>query len=903
MLEAAAMGEVFDPFLFQFVIKTFTATSTFSVDTAVSVDDYIELGIDFMARRDLLAARDAFIEATRLDRSNQPAALLLALTRIAILLDPTLPGANPFVLDSAGEFLDALGMPAEGRVLFDWTAMLPMNAAGQIELPPTSPGIPDVQRFADRNVLLQIRLAQAQLRRIKKGFVYHFPADRLGEGLGPVEVDIADVKVLLGALYLADAAIRVGNSYNLDPGAIDVLVQRGYDRTLDVQQDVILANPDFLRLVSTSDLSALRLVIYLGIDNLLAGLKALDAETDPQNDDLLVIAPEQFENEAKAKEFLQAVRRSLSRTTVIPDVRYDPTDPNDVDLSMPVFLGAWINRDGTDLRALLPDFARRPSGENVVLSRTVPDPTFGGLLPAVTQMDVIFWGDQVEPELTVQTTGFPTDPNMFHIAGSVVEETLAAGLDVMSWKVTLRLYGPSSQIPVGATYDVTGYFPLTVHPDGTASFDSFIRFVDPLATDAALVFEAGDLNGNVQRTTVGLDLLAAAFLDPASAFAVAPIHNGDGLHGRFVQTGTSSVCCDAPDLDQAEATLLLEPGDPGVVSVVEQMINRDLNLSRSNGGFPNAFPGVARLSGFIRVDVPGPIDFQIYECCQVATRLRIGGKNVLDFPSRFSGRTNRAVNFPVPGFYAFELIFATNTSFPELRVHMAPGEGGSARSSSPYVPLKILYQSLDTDGDGATDSVETANGLDPNDPNDLDSDHDGDGLTARQELAIGTNAGNPDSDGDTLGDGEETIPGVDGFITDPTRTDTDGDGRPDNTDPIPVLAQAELTAASPVIRPSAAAVTVQLRLRDGTPVEKAGVPFRLTTTGSARFAAAATEGTLVSGGGTTTANVQSSALGRVTIDLTDTVAQTVNVFFADSTGVGIDGQLFYSDFESDDGGF
>lgn len=64
----------------------------------------------------------------------------------------------------------------------------------------------------------------------------------------------------------------------------------------------------------------------------------------------------------------------------------------------------------------------------------------------------------------------------------------------------------------------------------------------------------------------------------------------------------------------------------------------------------------------------------------------------------------------------------------------------------------------DTDGDGLTDALELANGLDPEDPEDAESDNDEDGLTARQEL-LGT--------------------GCNGTITNPNIADTDNDGMRD----------------------------------------------------------------------------------------------------------------------------
>ncbi|MFO7524771.1 MAG: OmpA family protein [Ignavibacteriaceae bacterium] len=55
------------------------------------------------------------------------------------------------------------------------------------------------------------------------------------------------------------------------------------------------------------------------------------------------------------------------------------------------------------------------------------------------------------------------------------------------------------------------------------------------------------------------------------------------------------------------------------------------------------------------------------------------------------------------------------------------------------------------------------------------SDHDGDGLTYREEKELGTDPNNPDTDGDGLWDGDE----VRKYYTDPLNPDTDGDGLSD----------------------------------------------------------------------------------------------------------------------------
>ncbi|MFC1604706.1 hypothetical protein ACFL5F_06725 [Planctomycetota bacterium] len=98
-----------------------------------------------------------------------------------------------------------------------------------------------------------------------------------------------------------------------------------------------------------------------------------------------------------------------------------------------------------------------------------------------------------------------------------------------------------------------------------------------------------------------------------------------------------------------------------------------------------------------------------------------------------------------------------------------------------YGTIKLYpATSLDSDGDGLTDDEEVALGTDP-----LDDDTDDDGLLDGTEVEIAEGSGcpdplNPDSDGDTLADGAEVDMG-----TSPCNVDTDGDTIPDNIDPYP----------------------------------------------------------------------------------------------------------------------
>jgi hypothetical protein len=104
-------------------------------------------------------------------------------------------------------------------------------------------------------------------------------------------------------------------------------------------------------------------------------------------------------------------------------------------------------------------------------------------------------------------------------------------------------------------------------------------------------------------------------------------------------------------------------------------------------------------------------------------------------------------------------------------VIQATNDGASA-----IITVSVVLSTLDSDGDGIPDEAEVSLGLDPQNPVDAQEDFDRDNLTNLQEFQLGTNLRSADTDGDNINDGEEAIPGADGFITNPLLPDTDGDG-------------------------------------------------------------------------------------------------------------------------------
>ncbi|MFS3129989.1 hypothetical protein ACLM5J_16435, partial [Nocardioides sp. Bht2] len=114
----------------------------------------------------------------------------------------------------------------------------------------------------------------------------------------------------------------------------------------------------------------------------------------------------------------------------------------------------------------------------------------------------------------------------------------------------------------------------------------------------------------------------------------------------------------------------------------------------------------------------------------------------------------------------------------------------SAKATAPTGGVEC--GSVDTDGDGLTDEQEVIIGTDPTNPDtdgdgtsDFDEDADGDGLTNGEEVTGSENVDfnneptdptKADTDGDGLTDAQE----IELTKTDPNKADTDGDGTPDS---------------------------------------------------------------------------------------------------------------------------
>ncbi|MFC1681137.1 hypothetical protein ACFL1S_05015 [Pseudomonadota bacterium] len=97
--------------------------------------------------------------------------------------------------------------------------------------------------------------------------------------------------------------------------------------------------------------------------------------------------------------------------------------------------------------------------------------------------------------------------------------------------------------------------------------------------------------------------------------------------------------------------------------------------------------------------------------------------------------------------------------------------------------LVAIESAFDTDGDKLPDYHEVANGLDPTNPADGNTDTDDDGLTRGEEFQAGSDPGDSDTDDDGVEDGDEVAAGTLAY-----HPDSDGDGIGDARDNDPTIA-------------------------------------------------------------------------------------------------------------------
>ena len=387
---------------------------------AQTAEEYFQQGKASLENQLLFAAHSSFQSALASDPNHQGANLFFALTRILM------------ISNSAGfnTLLDRAGVSSSGRDIFNWAADFTRDPQGKIVLPSNSPTGGELQNFLKNNILPEVDGALNNLTKVGSGFqtTYKWPVED-GSGLvngpntltvpftfwmtnewagykivvggteytiqsntydtitvtpnwvvspGPynfriletVEIDYGDVLVMKGSLYLAKGGIYVLSSYNLDID-IDAIISLYNAASLNFQNDVINTYAQLLTLFLPPDQQILpaKSLMRDAINAFVSAINFIKAETDPQDNDLFVI--DDPVKEQQYRDLLADLNSALDGTTLIREKGFY--------LNLSQFFDNPKN-----LRNYLPSFR----GQYFVQAYSFPDPTFGGILPFMTQNDL-----------------------------------------------------------------------------------------------------------------------------------------------------------------------------------------------------------------------------------------------------------------------------------------------------------------------------------------------------------------------------------------------------------------------------------------------------------------------------------------------------------------------------------
>jgi hypothetical protein len=227
---------------------------------------------------------------------------------------------------------------------------------------------------------------------------------RFGPASDIIEVDRADLLALeavmgitLGMLDLATAfdlevslaALAADSSYYVNPATSECefeppdefaaarpgaafIEERGHDSV----HAVFDCHPAFLTLKSSERLASARTELEAGLVAAVQSLDATRAEKDGQDNDLLIVAGQDRVQADALRLVMNLLRLSLRGEVTFPPM---PGVPRSQRLNLDPLFGGQIS-------SLRPFFAFKASGR--FRTRAVPDPTYGGLTPDLTQADI-----------------------------------------------------------------------------------------------------------------------------------------------------------------------------------------------------------------------------------------------------------------------------------------------------------------------------------------------------------------------------------------------------------------------------------------------------------------------------------------------------------------------------------
>ncbi len=329
------------------------ATSGLQAQTS---DQLVAEGRAFLVSSNIALAKSRFAEAVALTPNHETANALLAFTRLAALVNEP-AGSN---------FLNSLGLPNEGRNLYNWTALPPRdtNATLIVPSPYSASGL---KAHVRTDILPAISAAAANLAKVQSpAFVLSLSRDETK--ITSVDIDTGDAALIRSFLHLCEFGGYTANGWDVD---IQLSVLQFLHTNRDGSMESLLAAyPAIGTFESTSDFLAAKTAFQNAIDGYFTG-STLIRNRPTTEIRLFNFDPEVAEEEADFRQALTELKASLQSPVVLS-----------YDTNYSVYALRLFENPAAP-RSLMPQF----SG-NEIIAGTLPDATFGGVVDGVERQDI-----------------------------------------------------------------------------------------------------------------------------------------------------------------------------------------------------------------------------------------------------------------------------------------------------------------------------------------------------------------------------------------------------------------------------------------------------------------------------------------------------------------------------------
>ena len=320
--------------------------------------------LDLVNQGKIVEARDVCVSSADAYGSTQSndadtTRFFAALSRIASLWYNMSSDGNPNNgLNTFGDILDAFGCSNSGREPLRPESL---NSLCPSILPANAPTGSDLQAFI-RNVLRpEVENAIGNLNNVSQSLNVMWTEPFDGK---QVKSDYGDVLAIRASLSYLLGSVIIENSYDLNANIGTATNQH------QTKEAFLAANPDFLKLVNSAELSMAQNLLGAASDDALAAINWMQAETGDQSSHFISLSKMTPAQINRAKIQINEFKSSLSGPSTIHN------DSN-------VAIGTLDSTKffvGLNIRSLLPNF----HDNCLVASSTIPgkyflvDPTFNG---------------------------------------------------------------------------------------------------------------------------------------------------------------------------------------------------------------------------------------------------------------------------------------------------------------------------------------------------------------------------------------------------------------------------------------------------------------------------------------------------------------------------------------------